>query len=132
MPNLRKVSEIAVLIVLVGGFVYMGVSALQRDHLSTSGDNAQLARNLNKDIAVCIIDPKIQANPVYHNLPTLTTHLTCDGAIANNGKTTLTELYENKWSLIQMIDPSIMISVGNNNRRAYPALYLERYKSKKK
>lgn len=139
MSMISKILELIVLLAILGALIYLGMMVVPTIGVINTQSRQDIIKDIQdivkdqdvvKDIAVCIIDPKLPNNPVYYNLPTVVTQLVCDGplGISMEINTTLDKLYADGWSLVQIIDPSIEITQGEQKHRSRPAIYLERTK----
>lgn len=132
MSMISKILELIVLLAILGALIYLGMMVVPTIGVINTQSRQDIVKDQDvvKDIAVCIIDPKLPNNPVYYNLPTVVTQLVCDGplGISMEINTTLDKLYADGWSLVQIIDPSIEITQGEQKHRSRPAIYLERTK----
>lgn len=145
---MSKVLELIVLLAILGVLIYVGVKVVPTIGVINTQSMQDIVKDIQgivkdqdiiKELAVCVIAVE-PTNPVYHNLPTTTTQLVCDGPLGafRGNNSSLGELYADGWSLIQVVDPSIEITeqkeinegkektVVELKRRAYAAIYLER------
>jgi len=77
------------------------------------------------EITTCVVDSSLKTNPRVYFFPISSTHLRCDH-ITDNTSVTLSELYEENWRLLQVINPIEFKQKDSGAGYTPVLLYLER------